>query len=374
MPTARPYHAAAVMAAAVMTAAATAAPAHILGATSVFAAPAAHAAPADGKSGGGVRTLPAMDYDEVEKRMEEATEKAAGDGVTLGMALYDRATGTMVSNSLGKDPFPLASVAKAFIAETVGYTNYTPPEDGDIKAGEGEMEPAATHDAILRDASMRLSDNEATDALWAEYGRTGIIGSVKKRYGLSDATQERSFWAGTTSSAEDLATFFAGVLDGTGGMSEEQTEYFVRLMYSLPRYSYGQADQDFGIRAGLPKELVGQKGGWDDPLIRNSAGFFGEDQRFTMAVLTKGDTSLEAATRAVEHVFPDGQAVPHLEGPALLDDPASADDGEDVTAAGSTMPLAGGGGPSTAALAGIGLIVVLAAFGLGWALRGTRSS
>ncbi|WP_448851906.1 serine hydrolase [Corynebacterium sp. 335C] len=306
--------------------------------------------------------LPALDYDEVQKRMEEATEEMEAEGVQMGMALYDRATGRMVSNVNGEKPFPLASIVKVFVAEVVAYSNYERPEDGEIERGRGEMPREGNQDAMLRDSAMRYSDNEATSALWAAYGRGEIVESVRERYGLSDATQPRANWAASTSSPEDMAKFFAGVLDGEGGLSEDETDYLVRLMYSLPKYSYGNAGQDFGLREALDGEMVAQKGGWSDPHIRASAGFLGEDQRFTMAVLTTGDETSTAATRAVEMVFPDGIVVPHLDDDAKPGEPV-ASPVED----GPGMPVAGLVGLTALGMAVIGFLV-------GWAVRGTRVS
>lgn len=329
-------------------------------AVGVLVAPVAAADIADSAG----RTLPALDYEAVAERMEDATEALADDGVVLGMALYDRATGRMVANSHGGDPFPLASVTKVFVAEVVGYTNYERPgNNGEIEAGTGEMPRSGNADAMLRDDAMRYSDNEATTALWNAYGRGEIVDSVRERYHLSDATQPRPNWAASTSSPRDMATFFAGVLDGDGGLSPDETDYLIRLMYSLPKYSYGDAGQDFGLREGLDGEMVGQKGGWDDPRMRNSVGFLGEDQRFAMAVLTTGDPSSKAATRAVEMVFPDGVVVPHRN-----------DGSEPGTPVAASVEEAGSERPAGLLVGGTALAMAFIGFLIGWAVRGSRVS
>lgn len=60
-------------------------------------------------------------------------------------------------------------------------------------------------DAMLRDDMVRYSDNEATDALWSQYGGTKVIDSVKERYDLTDATIANPDWGSTMSSARRAA-------------------------------------------------------------------------------------------------------------------------------------------------------------------------
>lgn len=305
---------------------------------------------------------PLTDYGaELRDRMDEVTERIADDGGTIGLAFLDRATGEIVCNANCGESFKLASLSKVFMAEVVGYTNYTPPEKGKYAPGEGDMPVSANRDAMLRDDMIRLSDNEATEAIWSRYGRTAIIENVKERYGLSDATRPHGDWGQWSSSPLDMVMFFDGMLSGEGGMSETETDYLAELMYSLPRYSYGDADQDIGLRAGLPDERVATKGGWYDPRIRTSAGFFGEDDRFVMAALG-ANIAPDDLTGAVAAVFPEG----HVELDRL---PAPGE--TPVTRAASSDSVAGavpGGGPNWI----LGLLAATAVgFALGWALRRT---
>ncbi|WP_295626360.1 serine hydrolase [uncultured Corynebacterium sp.] len=294
---------------------------------------------------------------EIRTRMDEATETVADNGGSIGMAFLDRETGELVCNEQCLDSFALASLSKVFIAEVVGYTNYERPDSPDeIEAGEGDMPVSGNADAMLRDDMIRYSDNEATNSLWARYGGTEIIDNVSERYGLSDATRPNPDWGSTKSSAADLVTFFDGLLAGEGGLSEVETRYLVQLMYSLPRYSYGSADQNIGLRAALPNEFVGVKGGWYDPEIRTSAGFFGEDDRYVMAVLAH-NVSPNDFTDAIAHVFPEGGA-------------SVEDRGDEAIRQAGTVGDAGDGGGSPVAPWIIALFVVaVAGFGLGWVVR-----
>ena len=294
---------------------------------------------------------------EIRARMDEATETITDNGGLIGMAFLDRETGEIVCNDQCQDPFALASLSKVFIAEVVGYTNYERPgRKGEIEAGEGDMPVEGNVDAMLRDDMIRYSDNDATNALWRNYGGTKVIDSVKERYGLGDTTIPNSDWGSTQASAADMVTFFEGMLERDGGMSEVETRYLVQLMYSLPRYSYGNADQNIGLRAALPDEFIGVKGGWVDPKIRTSAGFFGEDDRYVMAVLTR-HVSPADFTASIAHVFPEGGASVEERGDEAIRQ-ASSVTAADADAGGSATPWV------------VALLAATAAgFGLGWQMR-----
>lgn len=296
---------------------------------------------------------------EIQGRMDEVTARIDEDGGTIGMAFMDRQTGEIVCNENCLEPFRLASLSKVFIAEVVGYTNYTPPRRGRYEAGDGDMPVEGNQDAMLRDDMIRLSDNEATNALWARYGRTEIIENVAERYGLSDATIPNGDWGSWSTSPLDMVNFFDGMLEGEGGMSEVETDYLVQLMYSLPRYSYGNSDQNIGLRAALPDERIATKAGWYDPRIRTSAGFFGEDDRYAIAVFASR-VSPDDFTEAIADVFPEGHVLRDGE-----------DEDGNATYAFAGAAEGGGGAVGSASLPWIGGILLAAGAGffMGWALR-----
>nr|WP_255549390.1 class A beta-lactamase-related serine hydrolase [Corynebacterium sp. TAE3-ERU12] len=269
----------------------------------------------------------------------------------------------MVSNKHGAQQFTLASLAKVFIAETIGYQVYDPPKNG-IAQGVGEMPVSAEPEAELRDRMIRLSDNDATTRLWDTYGRSEIIDNAAKRYDLPDTTSG-GLWTLVKSTPEDMCRFFDGILDGRGGLSREETDYYKRLLISVPKYSYGAMNQDIGIRAAMPEELVGQKNGWVDPSRRTTAGFFGEDQRFTIAVLTTGVNNPNDLTDAIRTVV-SGTGAYQAENAAQRRQPV---DPEDMPQAAETKQLSDGGGIPVA-LAVLGALAAAAiGFGLGWFIR-----
>lgn len=243
----------------------------------------------------------------VQERMDAATEELESGRSKIGIGILDRKTGEFLCNSHCNDSFELASLSKMFVADVVAYTNYTRPKGKDIEAGSGDMPVDGNQDAMARDDMIRYSDNEATDLLWSGYGGTAIVENIKERYGLSEATQANPDWGMTQSSAADMVAYFNGMLSEKGGLSDVETRYLRQLMYSLPRYSYGDADQNIGLKEALPKEMVANKSGWFDPEIRTTAGFFGDDDRYVIAVLGSY-IEAEDLTKAVTEIFPDGEA------------------------------------------------------------------
>lgn len=292
---------------------------------------------------------------EVQDRIDAVTEELNQGRSRIGIGILDRETGEFLCNSECESSFALASLSKVFVADVVAYTNYDRPTSGTITAGSGDMPRTGNRDAMARDAMIRYSDNEATNLLWAGYGGTEIIDNVKERYRLSDATMASPDWGATLSSPADLVAYFDRMLDREGDLSEVETEYLRQLLYSLPRYSYGDADQNIGLRAALPKERVANKSGWVDPQIRTTAGFMGDNDRYAIAVLGSY-ISAEELTGAIKDVFPKGEISSYDDAPT--DAPAQV------------APAEADSSNSLAIISA--LITAVVAFAVGYAVRGVR--
>ncbi|MDO5030213.1 MAG: serine hydrolase [Corynebacterium sp.] len=291
----------------------------------------------------------------VQSRLDEVTEQFDAEGSTLGMGILDRQTGEFICNSHCDEAFRLASLMKVFVADVVAYSNYERPEKGNITSGTGDMPVEGNADAMTRDDMIRYSDNEATDELWDNYGGTRIVDNVRERYGLSAKTVGNAMWGATTSTPADMVAYFDRMLSEKGGLSHTETHYLRQLLYSLPRYSYGNADQNFGLRAALPKETIANKSGWYEDM-HTTAGFLGDNDRFAIAVLGKNVTANDL-TEAVSRVFPEGQVLPKEPKHVYTSEPLANDDE-----------------PEKANPALWALLTAVLGFGLGWILRAQRSS
>lgn len=291
----------------------------------------------------------------VQTRLDEVTEQFDAKGSTLGMGILDRQTGEFICNSHCDDSFRLASLMKVFVADVVAYTNYTRPEKGEITAGTGDMPVEGNADAMTRDDMIRYSNNEATDELWDNYGGTRIVDNVRERYGLSEKTVGNPMWGATTSTPADMVAYFDRMLGEKGGLSHTETHYLRQLLYSLPRYSYGDADQNFGLRAALPKETIANKSGWYEDM-HTTAGFLGDNDRFAIAVLGKNVTANDL-TEAVSRVFPDGEVMPKAPKHVYTSEPLAKNDEPE-----KSTPILWA------------LLAAVLGFGLGWIVRAQRTN
>jgi hypothetical protein len=242
--------------------------------------------------------------DGLDARVRQATAEAAKSGAKIETVVLDRDTGQTISNGNNK-PFPIASVAKLFIADDLLLQE---------SQGKTTLSPA---DRASLDVMLRSSDDSAAQMFWNRGGGNAILARVKARYGLPGTTApSNSHWDVTTSTASDLVQYYRMLLDGTGGLPSEQAAVILGdLAQSTPTGTDGYP-QRFGIPEGLYAEPVAVKQGWfccwsGANQLHVSTGVIGPDRRYVMAISSLDPTSAAAArenmTRAVKTMFPGGQ-------------------------------------------------------------------
>ena len=241
--------------------------------------------------------------DGLDARVRQATAEAAKSGAKIETVVLDRDTGQTISNGNNK-PFPIASVAKLFIADDLLLQE---------SQGKTTLSPA---DRASLDVMLRSSDDSAAQMFWNRGGGNAILARVKARYGLPGTTApSNSHWDVTTSTASDLVQYYRMLLDGTGGLPSEQAAVILGdLAQSTPTGTDGYP-QRFGIPEGLFAEPVAVKQGWfccwsGANQLHVSTGVIGPDRRYVMAISSLDPTSAAAArenmTRAVKTMFPGG--------------------------------------------------------------------
>ncbi|MDT5264224.1 MAG: hypothetical protein QOI90_850, partial [Mycobacterium sp.] len=99
----------------------------------------------------------AAPLDGLDARVRQATADAAKSGANIETVVLDRDTGQIVSNGVNK-PFPIASVAKLFIAD-----------DLLLQESKGETTLSAADRASL-DVMLRSSDDGAAQNFWDRSG------------------------------------------------------------------------------------------------------------------------------------------------------------------------------------------------------------
>jgi hypothetical protein len=245
---------------------------------------------------------PPASFDGLDSRIQQAVANAAGADISV--VVLDRSTGQTVSGGDG-GPFPIASVVKLFIAD-----------DLLLQESQGKTQLSPTDRSAL-DVMLRSSDDSAAENFWNRNGGSDIINRVVARYGLASTTKPyNGHWDLTMSTAGDLVRYYDKLLNGSGGLPQEQANVIMaNLAQSTPTGIDGYP-QRFGIPEGFYNEPVAVKQGWfccwsGANQLHVSTGVIGPDRRYVMAIGSLDPTSEAAArnhlTQAVKTMFPGGR-------------------------------------------------------------------
>lgn len=240
----------------------------------------------------------------LEKRAKRATADARKSGADISFTLLDRKTGRIVSTGSAA-PFPLASVAKLFIADDLLMR---------MSKKKAALRP---QDRKALDAMLRSSDDLPADDFWTRGGGNAIIKRVTDRYKLGKTSAPyNGDWWNTMSTTADLVRYYDRLLDGAGGLPQDQAAIIMSdLAASTPRGVDGYP-QRFGIPEGLSAETVAVKQGWMccwgvGDQVHLSTGVVGPDRRYVIAVASMQPVDEAAArntvTQAIKTVFPGGR-------------------------------------------------------------------
>ncbi|TQC51072.1 hypothetical protein EEB14_01390 [Rhodococcus sp. WS4] len=221
------------------------------------------------------------------ERIPAAVATAAADrGADVSIAVLDRATSSYLEDA-ATEPVETASLAKLFIAAQMYHLDAL-----------GER-PLSDYDRLLLARMLESSDDDAANTLWDDLGGPDLVVDVAGRYGLAATTPPwDGLWWNTETTAADLVTFYAGLLDDRDGLGEGRIAEFVGYLRASTPEGIDGYDQRFGIPDGLPGErVVGVKQGWmccvTDRWIHVSTGVMGEDSRYIVAVASREDIRYE---------------------------------------------------------------------------------
>jgi hypothetical protein len=265
------------------------------------APPAALAAPTNQPAAVAAPTDPIANLDALARK---AAADASKKGADITFSLLDRKTGRLISTG-DQAPFPIASVAKLFIAD-------------DLLMGLSTTKRTLSPDDRRRlDVMLRSSDDLPADEFWDRDGGNAIIMRVVARYGLTSTTAPYDGnWWNTMSTTKDLVRYYDMLLDGTGGLPAEQAAVIMSdLAASTPVAADGYP-QRFGIPDGLFSESVAVKQGWmccwNGPnWLHMSTGVIGADRRYVIAMGSMQPVGEAAArdtmTQTLKTMFPGGR-------------------------------------------------------------------
>lgn len=162
----------------------------------------------------------------------------------MSIAVLDRAAGSYLEGAAA-EPVETASLAKLFIAAQMYHLD---------ALGERTL---SDYDRLLLKRMLEASDDDAANTLWDDLGGSDVVVDVAGRYGLAATTPPwDGLWWNTETTAADLVTFYAGLLDDRDGLGPGRITEFVDYLRSSTPEGIDGYDQRFGIPDGLPGENV----------------------------------------------------------------------------------------------------------------------
>ena len=143
--------------------------------------------------------------------------------------------------------------------------------------------------------AIRISDNDAADALWEWAGRRPAYDALAKELGLAatHSSPERDFWSWTWTTPADQRTFLRQLVDGgTQALTGTERAYLLAAMGQV------QDDQAWGVGAPRGTGVAVQlKNGWvqfkstDNLWAVNSIGrVTGEGRDYLLTIMTRMPT------------------------------------------------------------------------------------
>ncbi|MFI9770199.1 hypothetical protein ACIHJG_25500 [Streptomyces sp. NPDC052415] len=177
-----------------------------------------------------------------------AAEANVPAGVTAGVAVFDRQTGTYTEQLNSAAQFRSASVVKLLIALDVLW-NRSP-------------DALSATDRARIDTMLRGSDDTAASTFWSNNGSGAIVDRMVTRLGLTDTARPPSthpgFWGYTALSARDTVKIYRHLLDSAPAATRD---YLLGNLRQSTRCATDGYDQHFGI-AGSFNRPWAVKQGW----------------------------------------------------------------------------------------------------------------
>jgi len=247
---------------------------------------------------------PADRDDKLETLAKRATSEARKLGATISLTLLDRSTGRVITSG-DRSPFPIASVAKLFIADDV------------LTQSLRRKTKLSATDRRKLDVMLRSSADVPAGEFWKRGGGNAIIKRIADRYNLGSTTVPYDGeWWNTMSTTSNVVRYYELLLNGAGGLPAQQADVILGDLAASTRIAADGYPQRFGIPDGLYAEPVAVKQGWmccwaPDKQVHLSTGVAGSDRRYVIAVaaMQSADekTARNTLTRIVKTMFPGGR-------------------------------------------------------------------
>jgi len=175
-------------------------------------------------------------------------EIAVPRGVTAGIVVYDRQTGTYAVNQNATKRFRSASIVKLWIVLDLMWER------------EAEAVPAA--DRARLDVMLRGSDDRIAIDFWRRGGQRAIVQRMVPRLGLTESApppaDKPGYWGYTVISTGDIVRTYRYLLERAPASVRDYVLGNLRQAYRCATDRY---DQSFGIAGALPRPFA-VKQGW----------------------------------------------------------------------------------------------------------------
>ncbi|MEU9861054.1 hypothetical protein AB0D99_09265 [Streptomyces sp. NPDC047971] len=179
-------------------------------------------------------------------------------GVTAGIAVFDRQTGTFTEQLNPDATFRSASIVKLLLA--LDFLGNRSPD----------TIPAA--DRARLDAMLRSSDDNAANHYWATYGGPAIVDRMVTRLGLTDTVRPpagyEGYWGYTAMSARDTVKTYRHILESTPAPVRD---FVMDRLRGSTRCASDSFDQHFGIAGAFDRPWA-VKQGWSGRYAKGTCG------------------------------------------------------------------------------------------------------
>jgi hypothetical protein len=211
--------------------------------------------------------------------------------VTLGVAVLDRTTGQITTNSEGDTPLRAASVAKLFTVVDVLTRR---------AAGEATVTPA-DEQRIRR--ALSLSDDEAMNGLYSRFGGPEGIQRVAALLGLARTSPPARVgqWGEVETSARDVATLYRFVLTQ---LPPPDRDLVLSSLEAAPETAADGFDQGFGLLDPARRGSAAAKQGWlcclESSIDLHSTGLPDAEGRYVVVLLSNQPRGYDAARTVLD--------------------------------------------------------------------------
>lgn len=230
---------------------------------------------------------PVTDPDIAERARDAAQEIVPG--AEVGIEVFDRQAGVVVTRTTDDLRMPCMSVVKLFIALDV------------IDGSPGGVPDPATAGRLER--MLRYSDDDIASAFWGTHGGPQIVTRTAERLGLANTeapADEPGQWGDVLSTPQDLTTTYRYITDR---LHPPARDLVLGALSDIPETADAGDNQHFGIPEGFDGFPWAVKQGWGtsgSQAIMNSTGTVGPESRYIVVVMvTASASSYGALPRAV---------------------------------------------------------------------------